>query len=186
MKNRRSVIIAFLLCASILVGVGYATVTDVLDITGSVDVTKEGAQEAFNHDVYFAESVTVGPTVVNGTSKDGAASGNTSSRNADNPDKVSFTVNSLQGKDDTATFTYTIVNAGDVDATVTPSISSNTNEEYFDISSSWNGQAQSLAAGTQIDYTITVTLKKTPEDVIAGSFIIELTATSDADVDAGV
>ena len=38
---------------------------------------------------------------------------------------------------------------------------------------------------TEITYTVTVTLKKTPTETVAGSFIIELTATSTADVDLG-
>ena len=191
MKNRRSIIVAFLLCACLIVGIGYAAVSDTLDITGSADVDQTGAQEAFNQDVYFSNVVTIGETVVGGVSKDGAAAGNTSSRNVDNVDKVSFTVISLQGAGDIATFTYTIVNAGDVTATVTPRISSNTNDEYFEVFSDWQGQPRELAAAvngtpTEITYTITVRLKKTPtsELTTSGSFVIELTATSTADADA--
>ena len=190
MKNRRNIIVAFLLCACLIVGVGYAAVSDTLDITGSADIDQTGAQEAFNQDVYFSNTVVIGETVVNGVAKDGAAAGNTSSRNADNVDKVSFTVVSLQGAGDTATFTYTIINAGDVNATVSPRISSNTNEEYFEVYSNWQGQPKNLPAAvegtpTEITYTVTVKLKKTPtsETTTTGSFVIELTATSTADVD---
>ena len=34
MKNRKRVVVAFLLVAVMLLGVGYATLTDVLEITG--------------------------------------------------------------------------------------------------------------------------------------------------------
>jgi hypothetical protein len=149
-----------------LMSVGYAALTDVLDITGSADVNKSAAENAYNADIYFTAAV------ANQT-------GNTASVNADNNDKASFTANTLQGKDDTATFTFTITNEGDLDAVVTPSISSNTNEQYFAISSDWAGQAKTLSAGQSLTYTVTVTLKETPTDTISGSFIIELTAVAE-------
>lgn len=165
MKNRKRVVVAFLLVAAMLMSVGYAALTDVLDITGSADVNQSAAEEAFNQDIYFTAAV------ANET-------GNTASVNNDNNDKASFTANSLKGKDDTATFTFTIKNEGDLDATVTPSISSNTNETYFSISSDWNGQAKTLTAGQTLTYTVTVKLNDTPTDSISGSFIIELTAVA--------
>ncbi len=173
MKKRRSVVIAFLLVAALVMGVGYAALTDVLDITGSADINQSAAEEAFNQDVYFKDDITI------------HESGNTSSVNPDNNDKASFTVTSLKGAGDTASFTYTIVNDGDVPATVTPSLKAgtgNTNSEYFDISSDWNGASKELAAhGGTLTYKVTVTLKKTPVESISGSFIIELTAVSNVD-----
>ena len=165
MKNRKRVVVAFLLVAVMLMSVGYAALTDVLDITGSADVNKSAAEDAYNADIYFTAAV------ANQT-------GNTASVNSDNNDKASFTANTLQGAGDTATFTFTITNDGDLDAIVTPSISSNTNETYFSVSSDWNGQPKTLAAGQTLTYTVTVTLKETPTDTISGSFIIELTAVA--------
>lgn len=168
MKNRKTVVVAFLLIAVMLLGVGYAALTDVLDITGSADVNQSAAEEAFNQDIYFTTAVA-------------NQSGNTASVNADNNDKASFTANTLKGANDTATFTFTITNDGDVDAVVTPAISSNTNPTYFAISSDWAGQPRNLAAGQSLTYTVTVTLLQTPTETIAGSFVIELTAVSDVD-----
>lgn len=165
MKNRKTVVVAFLLLAVMLLGVGYAALTDVLDITGSADVNQSAAEEAFNEDIYFSAAV------ANQT-------GNTASVNADNNDKASFTANNLKGKGDTATFTFTIKNNGDVDATVTPKISSNTNATYFGVSSDWAGQTKDLKAGEEITYTVTIELLETPTETISGSCIIELTATS--------
>ena len=165
MKNRKTVVVAFLLVAVMLMGVGYAALTDVLDITGSADVNQSAAEEAFNEDIFFSAAV------ANET-------GNTASVNGDNNDKASFTAKTLKGMNDTATFTFTIVNDGDLDANVTPSISSNTNEDYFAISSDWQGQTKLLKAGEQLTYTVTVTLTETPTSTIAGSFVIELTAVS--------
>lgn len=166
MKNRKTIVVAFLLVAVMLMSVGYAALTDVLDITGSADVNKSAAEDAYNADIYFTAAV------ANET-------GNTASLNPDNNDKASFTANTLKGKDDTATFTFTIKNEGDLDALVTPSISSNTNEQYFAISSDWNRQAKTLTAGQSLTYTVTVTLLETPTDTISGSFIIELTAVAE-------
>ena len=171
MKNRRLTIVAFLLCATIVVGFGYAALTDVLDITGSADVNQSAAENAFDADIIFTGADVITPA------KEGPKP-NTASVNADNNDKASFSAYNLQGKDDTAQFKFTIKNNGDVAATVTPSISSNTNEAYFAISSDWNGQPKDLEAGAELTYTVTVTLKSTPTDTISGSFIIELTATS--------
>ena len=170
MKNRKTVVVAFLLCAVLLLGVGYAALSDTLDITGSADVNQSAAEEAFNEDVYFSAAVA-------------NVEGNTASINADNNDKASFTAKTLKGKGDKVTFTFTIKNDGDVAATVTPKLNAslgNTLPEYFSISSDWDGEAKDLAAHSEITYTLTVELLKTPTETISGSFLIELTAVSTA------
>lgn len=168
MKNRKIVIVAFLLVAMMLLGVGYAALTDVLDITGSADINQSAAEEAFNEDVHFSAAV---------ANQDG----NTASVNGDNNDKASFTANTLKGEGDTVTFTFTIVNDGDLDATVTPTLNAttgNTKPDYFSITSDWNGEAKTLEAGGSLTYTVTVELIQTPTETISGSFLIELTAVT--------
>ena len=168
MKNRRNVVVAFLVVAVMLLGIGYAALSDTLDITGSADVNQSAAEEAFNEDIYFSAAVA-------------NESGNTASVNADNNDKASFTAATLKGKGDKVTFTFTIANDGDLAATVTPKLNAsigNTNSEYFSIVSDWDGAAKNLAAHSTITYTITVELLKTPTETISGSFLVELTAVS--------
>ena len=169
MKKRRSVVIAFLLVAALLMGIGYAALTDVLDITGSADIDRSAAESSFNEDIYFSAAVA-------------NEADNTASVNPDNNDKASFTANTLKGAGDKATFTFSIVNVGDVDATITPKITTNTQTEYFKLTSDWNGATQNLPAGTldtaPLTYTVTVELIKTPTETLSGSFLIELTATS--------
>ena len=168
MKNRKS-LIAVLLVAVMLLGIGYAALTDTLDITGSADVNQSAAEEAFNEDIYFSAAV---------ANEDG----NTASVNADNNDKASFTAKTLKGKGDKVTFTFTIKNDGDVAATVTPKLNAtlgNTNPEYFSLVSDWDGEAKVLAANSEITYTLTVELLKTPTETIAGSFLVELTAVAE-------
>ena len=167
MKNRKG-LIAFLVLAVMLLGVGYAALTDTLDITGSADVNQSAAEEAFNEDIYFSAAVA-------------NEAGNTASVNADNNDKASFTAKTLKGKGDKVTFTFTIKNDGDVAATVTPKLNAtlgNTNPEYFSLTSDWDGATKTLAAGGELTYTLTVELLKTPTETIAGSFLVELTAVS--------
>lgn len=169
MKNRRNVVIAFMIVAVMLLGIGYAALSDTLDITGSADVNQSAAEEAFNEDVYFSAAVA-------------NEVGNTASVNADNNDKASFTAATLKGKGDKVTFTFTIKNDGDVDAVVTPKLNAtlgNTNPEYFEITSDWVGQARTLAAHSEITYTVTVELLKTPTETISGSFLIELVAVAE-------
>ena len=167
MKNRKTIVVAFLLVAVMLLGVGYAALTDVLDINGTADVSQAQAQESFNEDVYFTAAVA-------------NQEGNTASVVTEDPDMASFTASTLKGKGDVVTFTFTIINEGDVDAVVTPSLAGdgNSNPTYFKVFSDWSGQAKELGAGQSITYTITVELLETPTDTIHGSFHIELTAVS--------
>ncbi len=168
MKKRRSVVIAFLLIAALLMGIGYAALTDVLDITGSADINQSAAEEAYDEDIHFSAAVA-------------NDAGNTASVNSDNNDKASFSAKTLKGKGDKVSFTFTIVNEGDVDANVTPTLNAtagNTKPEYFAISSDWDGATKLLKAGESLTYTVTVELLQTPTATISGSFLIELTAIS--------
>ncbi|MBQ9112042.1 MAG: hypothetical protein IJY08_00510 [Clostridia bacterium] len=172
MKKRKFIVVAFILVAALTIGIGYAALTNVLDINGKADVNASAAEEAFNEDIYFSAAVANGENTTN-----------TASINANNKDSASFTANSLKGKDDTATFTFTIKNDGDIDATVTPKLTTNTLPEYFELTSDWNGEDKTLVAGGKLDITVTVKLLKTPTETISGSFLVELTAVSVDTVD---
>ena len=80
MKNRRNVIIAFLLCASLVVGVGYAALTDTLRIDGTANVKHENANNVFDGEVLFDTTVTHGKnqidTIEYGTDGDIAKASN--------------------------------------------------------------------------------------------------------------
>ena len=167
MKKRRTLIISMLLIAALCLGIGYAALTDTLDINGTVDVNQSAAEEAFDIEVYFSNAK---------ANQDG----NSASIVIDDPDMASFTITSLKGQDDYATFTFTIFNASDVDATVTPTLAAdgNSNPEYFSIVSDWNAQPKVIKAGESMEYTVTVTLLKTPTETIHGAFHIELTAVA--------
>ena len=167
MKKRRILIISLLLVAALCLGIGYAALTDVLDINGSADINQSAAEEAFNADVYFTHAV------ANQT-------GNSAAIDPVDNDMANFTASTLKGAGDTATFTFTIANNSDVAAVVTPSLAAdgNSNTEYFEITSDWNATARTMAAGSTDTYTVTVKLLKTPTETLHGSFHIELTAVA--------
>ncbi len=158
-----------LLIAALALGIGYAALSDTLDINGTADVNQSQAEADFDLNVYFDDNIVIG----NAGDKASIVEG-------DN-DMASFTINSLNGKDDTATFTYTIANDSDLDAMVTPSLAAdgNTNTEFFSIESDWKGQAKEIKAGESATYTITVTLLATPTETIHGSFHIEFNAVAE-------
>ena len=169
MKNRKIVVIAFLVVASLLLGIGYAALTDTLDITGSADVNVSDLEKEYEEDIYFSAAV------ANET-------GNTASINGDNNDKASFSAKALVKKDDVATFTFTIQNDSAHTVSVQPKLnaaSGNTNPEYFSIVSDWDGATKTIAPNGEITYTLTVTLLKDPTEAVSGSFLIELVATAD-------
>lgn len=171
MKSRRTLIVAFLLLAVMTIGIGYAAVVDTLDITGTADLSTTNAFEA---NVYFSETVV-------------ASTGNTASRNADNNDKCSFTASSMVKEGDTATFTFTIVNDNNKDATVSVKTHSNTDETHFGIAMSWDGATDAYADGAtaltvpangSAEVTVVVTLVSLPADydsnTISATFVNEL------------
>ena len=164
MKKRRTTIVAFLLVAALCLGIGYAALTDVLDIQGTAEVNLAGIESDFDTHVYFSG-------VTSGT-------GYTASINGDNKDKASFTVSGLEAVGDKITITYTITNEHDLPATVTPVVQQETNKEYFKLSSDWNRQPQVIDAKSEKTISVTVELLKSPTALQTASFNIELTAVA--------
>jgi len=175
MKKRRSLVISFLLVAALTLGIGYAALSDVLDIQGTAEISTGAMEEAFNQDVYFSAAVANEP-----------ATGSTTSIVADNNDKATFTAKGFTQVGDKITFTYTIKNDSEHYASdVTPKLLQNSNEEYFDIYSDWQSQTQRIDAGGEKTLTLTVELVKLPTATAEGetalrsaSFNIELTAVT--------
>ncbi len=168
MKKRRTLIISLLLVAALTLGIGYAALSDVLDIQGTAEISAGIAEEAFNQDVYFS-AVT-------------HSSGMTASINADNNDKGSFTATGFSQVGDKVTATFTIKNDSEhYAANVTPKLLQNSNDTFFAISSDWNTTMQTIAAGAEKTITVTVELIKLPtvdEGMTTASFDIELTAVT--------
>lgn len=183
MKNRKLAIVAFLLVAVLTIGVGYAALTDVLTIRGSVEAKAEVANLSFDEHIYFKDATVTKGNTTGETNKDYAAV------TADN-DIASFTCNSLEDGTSECIFTYTIVNESEHNATVSVEATmagnssvnpSHNNEAAFDIAYSFpNGT--DLPKGGEITVEITVSFKDGVTPPTSGSvtaqYVLELTATS--------
>ena len=151
MKNRKKMITTALIVLVLLLGVGYATVSSVsLNINGSA---KAGSKEL---QVFY----------------DGTNSGTSAKVTAiSSPVKTreaTFTVESMT-LDETVTMTFEVKNyETDVNATLAaPSVTQNTNEEYFQVTTSCD--KTTLNAGETAIITVNVKLIKTPVTDEAGS-----------------
>ena len=178
MKTKRITFVAFLLCAILMLGVGFAAVSQTLDVTGTTEVTVESGTEAFDGDVYFSEA----STYVEGTS---AGVSYTARVNTDNDDKGTFTVTGFKGAGDQAIITYTIESVFDQEVTlkVKSLNATGTNGDKFTVETDWGTSNRVLAAGDvtaqTTTITITVTLEETPTaSAFSATFAVELEATA--------
>ena len=151
MKNRKKMITTALIVLVLLLGVGYATVSSVnLNINGTAKAESKELQ------VFY----------------DGVNSGTSDKVTAiSSPDKertATFTVENMT-LEETVTMTFEVKNyETDVNATLAaPSVTENTNEEYFQVTTSCD--KTTLNAGGTATITVNVKLIKTPVTEEAGS-----------------
>ena len=178
MKNRRIVLIAFLLCSCMIVGLGYAAYSEVLDITGTAELD---ADETHDGNVYFSAAQAL-------PSEGEMSTLNTANINPNNPDKAAFTVNSVLHEGQQAQFKFTIQNdnAEDFDAAVRAYTLNADAEAYYtitcDIGTGEVGQTTTLPATGSIDVTVTVEMVDTPDagTLVSASFILELLISEQA------
>lgn len=180
MKNRKTIIVAFLLVATLCLGIGYAALTDILEITGTANINNSGALAAFDEDVYISNVTAVD-----------SSEGDSASIPPDNKDKATFTVKSLTLKDDIATFRITVTNDSsefDAHVKVNPSIV-NSNSAMFELTYKWEGEADSVDMVTIAKKTgdtsnikilvVTIKLLQSPTDTVTGNFGIDLDVAHD-------
>ena len=144
MKKRTSALAAFLLCATMGLGVGYAAITDSLNIGGNVSakVHSDGFVVEFSvADDPAPEKCTV----------------------AVQTDKTvaTFTTTQLKNANDVASATFIITNKStlSLDASVAVPVITNNNENYFIVATDFGTQAVSLAPGESKKVEVTVTLR---------------------------
>lgn len=144
MKKRTSALAAFLLCATMGLGVGYAAITDSLSIGGnaSAKVHADGFL------VEFSVAETPAPekcTVTVQTDKTVAT----------------FTTTQLKNKNDVASATLIITNNStlSLDAVVSVPTITNNNQNYFTVATNFGTQAVTLAPNETKAVEVTVTLR---------------------------
>ncbi|MBQ8350703.1 MAG: hypothetical protein IJY20_01500 [Clostridia bacterium] len=185
MKSRRIVVTAFLLCACLIIGVGYAALSDILEVTGTGLLSEGMADTEFEKDVYFKEvttrtnctavidaSDTTGDTVII---------------------TIADTTSKMAVKGDTATATLVVANDS-LEAVHVTLNSINDPNGYFSISCDEQAGFDIIAGTNNGDGTVTpgtttivvtVTLEKTVDATLAtlndgkgATFKLELTAES--------
>jgi hypothetical protein len=110
MRNRKNVIVAFVLVAVMLMAVGYAALSTDLFIGGNATINADKAQTEFDSQIKF-DAVKAGDIATNGT----GSSTDTITKTSDKA--MDIGVNSLALKNETATFTFRVLNYSDHNCT---------------------------------------------------------------------
>lgn len=173
MKNRKRIIVSFMIIACMLMAIGFAALTDTLNITGDAEVDYGTANSGFDADIYFSAA-----------EADNTEKGDSANVTTD-PDIARFSVRSLAAKGETATFTFTVKNDNEFKAyvKVNNEKSINNNTEYFKVTMS--NPTFEIEAGGEYTFTVTVELLKTPQldqvgDKVTASFGLELDVQDEA------
>ena len=185
MKNKRNVLIAFILICCLCLSIGYAALTDTLNVNGTVGVNvlsddttddndtpnddtndKTAWETDFDADVHFANASGVGAVI-----------------NANDNDILTITVptNAIKPNNRTVTYTVDIVNEStDYDANITLAQINANGDFVYDVK--WtNGDAQPATIAKKTgdtdsskNVTITITYNGSPTaDVAAVSFNVD-------------
>lgn len=147
MKRRNTYVGLILLLAVLMLGIGYAAMSNItLNIGGSASAIVEDE----NFKVKFTGTPEVSSSDVTATITD--------------DHNATLNVTGLSAKGDKVTATYTIENASeDLSASVAVPTITNSNEDYFTVTTDMS-TSQTLAAGGNTTVTVTVELVKTPVD----------------------
>ena len=153
MAKRRNIIVAFLLIAVLIMGIGYAELVDELTVTGQAGVT------AFDADIYFKSFAEV-------KASDSAPSKFSTLTATDDSATMNVATGALKVAGDKAVAKFTIANDADypVEITATPTVDAQT---FFKVSVDWTDNKTTVAAHSTVDVTVTieVSLMPTANDV---------------------
>lgn len=182
MKNRRIAIVAFLIVAILLMGVGYAAISRNLQITGSAHISAVTVNE---FDVTFSQVVSETPTDVNGASGTAAPSSSTNTIEA-GAHEVTLSVAGFETVGDKLVLVYEVeysTQKEGIDALLeTPVVTiANTNpssdtNQYFTATATFATDTL-----TEVDPTTTLTLEielvAVPTDATFTSITVTFSAT---------
>lgn len=176
MKNRKRIVVLFLLVAIMLIGVGYAALTDTLTIIGNAHIDLGQAENNYDEKVYFSAAEATSST----------GTGSTNDAVSFNADDATYTANKLATKDEKSVFTFTITNESNVDVNITIAPTklsgvenpSNSNPSIFAVTYEYpQGQTIDANGGT-ITVIVTVEVIAPVTTATSATFGIELTATT--------
>ena len=149
MKNRKNLIIAFVMAALLVIGVGYAALSSQAALTTNASTTDANVVVLFD-----VSSLTDKNT------EDNFAVATTADQDAST---LEVTVTGLKLAGDSITFTINVVDASDegLDAKISSLTPTNSNPDYFEVV--YQGlEVGQVITETPSTLTVTVTLKTTP------------------------
>ena len=170
MKNRRIIVASFLICACLVMGIGYAAFSDVMDINGSAELSVDKVTDG---NIIFTSAEAL-------LRQGETATTNTANINPNNPDKASFSVNDLVTEGQTAQFKFIITNTNAEAYTIKTLEHTLVNADantYYEITDDLDVAGETIAAnGGTLEVIITVTMKETPTSgtAVNASFLTEL------------
>ena len=178
MKNRKTVVVAFMLVAVLLMGVGYAALTDTLTIEANLKADTSVSQEEFNNDIYFSAT-----SVISDATGNKAASQILEGR-----DSATITAQHFTTKGQVVKVKFTIKNdSTEFAARLTPEFlgvinSDPSHDPVFTATWSWNESTSDtsvfdLQPNDSKDLWVTITLIETPTEEHSASFTLTFTGT---------
>lgn len=176
MKNRKRIVVLFLLLAVALVGVGYAALSDTLTIIGNAHIDIDTANKTFDERIYFSAAEATSTTGT-GTTADVASY---------TADDATFTANRLAILGEESVFTFTIKNDSNVAAKIAIEAKklsgddnpSNSNTTIFKVTYNVPAEGFTVAAGASVDIIVTVEVINPVTSATSATFGVELTATT--------
>ena len=176
MKNRKIIVVAFMLCATLLLGIGYAALTDTLTIIGNAHIDVDTANKTFDERIYFSAAEATSST----------GTGTTADVVSFNTDDATYTANKLALVNEKSVFTFTIKNVSNVDAVISVESTklsgdtnpSNSNVDKFTVEYAYPDGMTVAKNGGTITVVVTVTVKEAVTSATSATFGIELTATT--------
>ena len=188
MRNRKVIVTAFLLVAVMLLGVGYAAVSDTLNFGGDATISGDQAQHEFDVDVKITH---VSEDMADW--KAYSAAGAEINRENDlvvdimgsgdnEQDVVDFQIFCLSDKDDAQVIWFKVANESAHDATLHGSdITENGTHDYFDsnyviYAADGSTETTVLPANGEVLVKLTITVKATPTELYQGNFSFVITA----------
>lgn len=181
MRNRKTVVVAFLLVAVMLLGVGYAALTDTLTILGNATIDMTGAQSNFDKKIYFSDA----KVLYHGT-------GNQENDEAKfTADDATYQIHSLATKDEYAILKFEITNDSNVPVliSVAPNNPTNSNAQFFTVDYAYYSDAELTQKvglntpvaknGGKLYVKVTVTVADAVTSQTTGSFGLALNVTTE-------
>ena len=111
MKNRKIVIVAFLLIAVLIVGVGYAALSAHLTIDGVASYNQQAAVDGLEGDLVFSD----GKVIASGSAASATNVDEATVIEEDGKTVAKFTVKTLATTEEVVTFQYTLTNTNPAD-----------------------------------------------------------------------